>query len=356
MNRNPQVLVVGAGIAGAACARFLAERGIGVCLLERASSPGGRMASPLTRGRRVDIGASYFTVSDDGFASVVRRWQSSGLVREWTASFDVDPPRESERAVAAPLEPGPVRWAATHGLQSLVKDLIQQTDNLEVRLSGYVDSVDWRESTFTCAGLMSRNVVLAMPDPQARQLLSQSSALQSERARLDIAFESTIAVSLGWAKRQWGFSDGVFVNESSDISFVADDGARRGDAAPVLVVHTTAALAQKCQHDPREAIKPVLATLRERFGIVDPPDWAATHRWSVAKPSRAHPEPFGWFPIVADGDGGRRADDGGPPDGRGNGAILGVAGDAWCPQGAPRVESAWLSGTALGEHLAAQWK
>lgn len=75
------VVVVGAGISGVACARALEAAGVPVVVLERSGRPGGRMASPLLHERAVDTGAAYFTVSDDEFAAQVEGWHARGLAR-----------------------------------------------------------------------------------------------------------------------------------------------------------------------------------------------------------------------------------------------------------------------------------
>ncbi|MGZ4650485.1 MAG: FAD-dependent oxidoreductase, partial [Kineosporiaceae bacterium] len=66
------VVVVGAGIAGVACARALRRGGLGVRVFDRGRRIGGRMALHRERlggtERVVDVGASYFTVSDPRFA------------------------------------------------------------------------------------------------------------------------------------------------------------------------------------------------------------------------------------------------------------------------------------------------
>ncbi len=116
------VVVVGAGIAGIACARELTAAGVEVRVLERARVVGGRMASRRLHGRPVDLGAAYFTVSDPGFAEVVDGWEAAGLARPWTDTLAVlgDGERGSSQ--------GPMRWAAPGGLRSLVTALAEGLD------------------------------------------------------------------------------------------------------------------------------------------------------------------------------------------------------------------------------------
>src|SRR5687768_15077050 len=101
------VVVIGAGVAGLACARALRDAGVPVRVLERAAAPGGRLGGDVLDGRPVDLGAAYFTASDPGFAAVVSRWQERGLAHPWSRDFLVygeAPVRGSGDA--------PVRWAA----------------------------------------------------------------------------------------------------------------------------------------------------------------------------------------------------------------------------------------------------
>jgi len=61
MRRN-RVLIIGAGIGGLAAAMTLASRGQSVLVLERASTPGGKMREVEVGGRRIDAGPTVLTV------------------------------------------------------------------------------------------------------------------------------------------------------------------------------------------------------------------------------------------------------------------------------------------------------
>lgn len=304
MSGRDDVVVVGAGLSGVACARELHAAGIGVRLLDRGHVPGGRMASRTLWERRVDLGASYFTVSDGGFAALVDDWARRGLAREWTDTFAVL--GDDERDTTS----GPVRWGATHGLRSLVEDLATGLD-VERR---QVESV-----AETDAGV----VVLAMPDPQARRLVGDHPVADS----LDREWEPVIAVAARWADRTWDL-DGAFVNGDPDLGWIADDGRRRGDGAPVLVAHTTPELAARHLDDPSGAAPAALAALRRLLDLGEPED-VHVHRWTFARPVGERTVPY----ALVDGD-----------------RLVGVCGDGWGET--PRVETAWLSGVRLGRALA----
>ena len=85
------VLVVGAGIAGLACARELVDAGVPVKVFERSRVVGGRLASKRIDDRYADIGAAYITADDPGFQGRLDSWRVAGLAHPWTdtlLSFD----------------------------------------------------------------------------------------------------------------------------------------------------------------------------------------------------------------------------------------------------------------------------
>ena len=305
---SSRVAVVGAGISGAVCARVLREHGIAAELIERGRAPGGRMASPELHGRRVDLGAAYFTAKEPDFVAAVERWSAEKLVRDWTDTLDVFS-ADGRRSTS-----GPMRYATPGGLRSLVRATLPD----EVRCERVVDSLD---------ELDHDAIVLAMTDPQAARLAPDAADW--------VHYEPVITVVAGWEQRCWPFPDAAFVNDDADVTTVADDGSRRGDGAAVLVVHTTADRASAHLENPDDAVAPVLDALRRVMDVTAPPVWTHAHRWTFAKPVATHGEDaFGL------------TDHGGRP--------LGLCGDSWCPSGAPRIESAWLSGHRLGSALAAR--
>src|SRR5687768_373126 len=101
-----RVAVVGAGIAGASCARALHDAGVDVTLLDRGRVPGGRLASRRFDGRPVDLGASYLTRRDPGFTAVVEDWCARGLARPWTDAFHVATPSGRGERKSGPLRYG----------------------------------------------------------------------------------------------------------------------------------------------------------------------------------------------------------------------------------------------------------
>lgn len=301
--------VVGGGISGAACANALAAAGVKVTLRDRGRRLGGRMASRILRdtgtrhdGRPVDIGASYFTAREPGFIAQVESWMAAGVVRPWTDSFHVADPDG-----ISGVRSGPVRYAAPRGLRSVVEAMVDP--RVEVRSEDDVAELP-----------TDHPVALCMPLPQARRL-------HADIPESSITWEPVIAVTCVFDVRSWIDVDGVFVNDDPVLTWIADDGRRRGDDAPVLVAHVHPVLSAGHLQDPAAVVPQAVAAVRRILGIADYPVWVDAHRWTFAKPLEGHAEPF-WLSV----------------DGR-----VGVAGDLWA--GGPRVEAAWLSGHALGTVL-----
>jgi renalase len=311
--RSSPVVVVGAGIAGVACARELAAAGIPVQLRERGYVPGGRMASRTLAGRPVDLGASYLTCRTPEFGAVVESWAERGLIRPWTDRFAV---RTADGW--AESEAGPVRYGTPGGVRSLVQDLATGLDVLvrsEVADVGPGPTVD---------GDPAAAVVLAMPDPQASDLLADE--LTEELAAVaGRESEPAFTIAAGWTERGWRDLDGAFVSGDRDLAWVADDGRRRGDGAPVLVGHTTASFAAPHLDRPQDAAEPALAALLRVMEIDRPPEWSYLQRWSLARPAAPHDDPYHLGE-----------------------SMVGLCGDGW---GSPRVETAWTSGRLLGRAL-----
>ncbi|MEU8330683.1 FAD-dependent oxidoreductase [Micromonospora sp. NPDC048839] len=310
------VVVVGAGIAGVACAVELTRAGVPVRVRERGHVCGGRMASKRFEGRPADIGAAYFTATDPDFVAVTEQWRAAGLVREWTDTFQAYD--ENGRHDV----PGPMRFAAPRGLRSLVEHLASEVAVTVDRLVLGVEpgpSVDGEP----CAA-----VALAMPGPQAALLLDPALA-DATRAVQAQRWSPSLAVVLRFPTRRWPDFRGAFVNGHPVVNLVCDDGDRRGDGAPVLVAHTVPEFAAGHLAQPTGAGPAVEQAVRDLLGLPEHAVDVRVHRWTYAKPASG--ATGATHHLDADG--------------------IGLAGDAF---GKPRVQSAWRSGRDLGRAIAAR--
>jgi renalase len=312
--------VVGGGISGVACAIALQERGAEVRLIERGHRLGGRMASRTLRGtgtpfdgRVADIGASYFTAADPAFVEVVEQLVERGVVRPWTNAFHV-----ADSTGIHGVTAGPMRYAAPGGLRSVVEVL---GEAVVPELGHEVEAVAVTPDGVLVDGAGLDAVAVCAPHPQAARVVEDLPASP-------VTWEPVIAVTCVFAERSWIELDGVFVNDDPVLTWIADDGSRRGDDAPVLVAHVNPVLAARHLDDPAAVAPVAVAAVQRVLATAAYPEWVDCHRWTFAKPLVGREEPY-WLH-----EGGR----------------LGLAGDAWA--GGPRVEAAWLSGRALGLAMA----
>ena len=74
---SDRVIVVGAGMGGMSCALSLAQRGVGVTVVEAGEGPGGKMHPLAVAGRMVDSGPTVFTM----------RWVFEQMFEQAGASF-----------------------------------------------------------------------------------------------------------------------------------------------------------------------------------------------------------------------------------------------------------------------------
>lgn len=314
-------VVVGGGIAGVACATALARGGVPVELRERSARLGGRMRSTTLQGtgtphdgRLVDVGASYLTARDPAFRAVIDDLVDRRVLRPWTDAFHV-----ADARGLVGVSAGPMRYAAADGLDAVVRTLADDVDGLRVRLGSPVSEVR-HAAGLHVDGESVVAAALCLPDPVARTICP-------EPAADPVAWEPVIAVTMVFDRRSWTEIDGVFVNDDPAITWIADDGRRRGDEASVLVAFTHPVLSARHRSEPGRVVPAVVAATVRVLGITTTPDWVDALAWEHAKPLAAAPQPYLLAPQAA----------------------LGLAGDAWAD--GPRVEAAWMSGTALGEAL-----
>lgn len=336
-----RIAVVGGGIAGVAAAAAASAAGCSVDLIDRGYRLGGRLALSTLRdtgtsydGHAVDVGASYFTATDPDFSALVHDWCARGLARPWTDSFHVADP-----GGIVGVKAGPIRYAASGGLRSLVEDLahslpesvrlLHPADVVRVHAgeAGECPRLDLRVGEDpTLHSVAYDAVALCAPDPQLARLLAPAHASVLLHGAPE--WEPVMALVAVYDRRLWPELDGVFVNDDAVLTWIADDGRRRGTGAPVLVAHSTAPVAAAHLAEPAGAGPVLVDALTRVLDLPCAPQWSRVKRWTFAKPLAARGEAFRWDDRLG----------------------LGVAGDSW--GGAPRTESAWLSGHGLGRAIA----
>ena len=340
------IAVIGAGIAGIACARTLVQAGHQVSLFEKSGRPGGRMATRNSPFGGFDHGAQYFTVRDTRFAQALQT--VPGLCKPWSANTVrvLDP---LGRTVAAGLPAQEPHWVATPGMNDLPVQWARplnaagavrtQTRVTRIERSGAArkpwllhtvgPDVDGQHERQSFTGFDA--VVLAIPAWQARELLQNSDLASAWTTRIDkvevapcwtlmLAFPQAMQPGLGALGPQWNAARSTHHR----IAWLARESSKpvRSPIERWTVQASAEWSREHLQDDPQRVQAKLQRAFSEVTGIRAEPAHTDIHRWLFAKTV----QPLGHSHLW-DADSG-----------------LGVCGD-WCI--GHRVEDAFVSGLEL---------
>lgn len=310
-SRAPRVVVLGAGMAGLACAETLRRVGVTPCVLDEGMRPGGRLGSQRPdHGVVFDHGAQFFSVREPSFAAAVAELEATGRVARWQPRGGV----QSECwYVGVPtmdtlLQP----WASALPLQPGTRVVAASRCGTGWRLRSAAGSV-----------VEADIVVATIPAPRARRLWAREADLAAALAAVSMLPCWSLQVT--WPRSPCSGVD-LLRPRAGALAWAACQGSRPGrrgaDGAWLLHAdaHWSAAHADA---DPET----VTATLLDAFAAavgstVPPPRATSAQLWRHARTQ----QPLG-RPLLASAD-----------------RSLLMGGD-WC-LGA-RLEYAFLSGRAL---------
>jgi predicted NAD/FAD-dependent oxidoreductase len=309
---DPRIVIVGAGMAGLACATALDRAGQRVVLFDKGRRPGGRMstrsiATPLGDAW-FDYGAQYFTTRDSNFRLCVDRWVKAGIAAPWPAAGE----------------------DAFVGVPGMSAPVIAMASELEVSWSTRVMSVSHREGGWLMVfedGRKSRaeTLVIALPAEQARALLT-SAAPEFAAYAADIPSEPCWTVMAAFADQLPTLQN--CWRGDPILGWAARNGSKPGRSGPESWVLQAAPDWSRAhlEEDPDEVASKLVEALSVCLAAPLPPPIAIrTHRWRYARSGSAE-DTLLWNRNLR----------------------LGVCGD-WLV--GPRVEAAWLSGMALAEAI-----
>ncbi len=305
-----RVAIVGAGMAGLACADALQQAGHSVALFDKGRGAGGRMSTRRLQTAlgdvAIDHGAQYFTSRDPAFGQLVATWHDQGIAVPW------------------PLA-GADAWIGVPGMNAIIK---QMASTHAVQWGHLVTALARKNGAWWLLGRTGEigpfdAAVLAIPAEQAATLLSLhdfSMARTALMARSQPCWASMFVFDRPVDTQL------TMIRSRGVIGWAARNSAKPGRQGPeAWVVQASGAWSTEHLDEPPERVSAMLcAALSDALGCPIPQPVAAhSHRWRYALSA-----------------------------GTGDGALwnaaigLGVCGD-WLL--GPRVESAWLSGQMLAQ-------
>jgi predicted NAD/FAD-dependent oxidoreductase len=329
------VAIVGAGVAGLACAQALVAGGRRVKVLERARGVGGRCATRRVEGQPVDFGVTFFHGRDPAFLAALAAVPATRLDGWPLATFGAG--RPCQPAAFAPDER---RLAFAEGVTAFPKHLAA---GVEVQLRTEVAAIEpagpaVRLRLADGEPVESGAVVLALAAEQTHALLGTIPEPQREvqSARELLAFSRSmpcltiIAVYPGSSPAPaW---DAFYPEDSRILQHVAHDSSKRCRAGLLAMVYQAHAHWSGAHLEDPDWPSAVLREAERLLG-----GWAAlpvaseAHRWKHARNDRSA-ELASPMLLTLPG-----------------GAQLGVCGDRFAPGGG--VEAAWKSGRAMAARL-----
>jgi predicted NAD/FAD-dependent oxidoreductase len=312
-----RIAIVGAGMAGLACAERLTGAGFDIKLFDKGRGIGGRMSTRRVETAQgdasFDYGAQYFTARDPDFISAVTAWERTGYAARWPAAGDG-------------------AWVGTPGMNAPLKAMAA---GLDIGWSIQVDSIEataagWQVIGPTIDdpildGSIFDGLIIAVPAEQAAALLTpldpamarQASAVPSDPCWTVMAiFAEAVALTAD------------VIRDVGALGWAARNSAKPGRQGPeAWVLQATPAWSRDhLEDDPAIVIHDLLAALADQIPVRLPETLTtAAHRWRYARTTARHDLTL-WN----------------------NNTRLGCCGD-WL--GTARVESAWLSGRRLAEAI-----
>ena len=306
------VAIIGAGMAGLACARHLAQAGLAPVIFDKGRGIGGRLATRRADGLQFDHGAQYVNAHTPGFAALLAELADTGAAAPW------------------PDGTGRSHTVGTPGMASLAKAMATV---LTIHQNAQVTAIT-RSGEGWCLRIgdtdhLAARVVITAPAPQVAPLLGQDHPLAQALSAVRLAPCLTLMAAIR--------APAPFITRNQpddDLAWIAQDSSKpgrpTGEAVAWVAQASPAFSLQHLEKDPAAITALMLPLLCERLGASqDAVTHAAAHRWRYARVTAPLGQPF-----LA------------TPD-----ATLYLGGD-WCL--GPRVEAAWTSGTAIASDMLAQ--
>ncbi len=334
--------IVGAGMAGIACARTLAQAGHAVTVFEKAPHSGGRTAALASPFGSFDTGAQYFTVRDARFQRALDT--VPGLCRAWSATT-IRVLDAAGRVAAAARAPGEAHWVASPAMDALVQAWAEPlADEGRLHTHTAVTRIErdpmrptaWQLHCETLGGDTHLHggfdaVVLAQPAPLARALLQQSGVAAPWGQALDavdiapcwtlmLAFAHAVRPGLTTLGPQWNAARSTHHR----IAWLARESSKPGrkQIERWTVQASPAWSLEHLNDDTARVQAKLIKAFAEVTGIHATPTHAEMRRWRYAQTQTPLGQSFLWDAAAG----------------------LGACGD-WCL--GHRLEDAFVSGLEL---------
>lgn len=314
-----QVAVIGAGIAGLACARELQSHGLSVDIFEKSRGPSGRMSTRRTQDWSADHGAQYFTARDPRFIQEVQSWIQAGTATTWKPKLKV-----YEAKTWRESHSQDIRYVGTPHMNSPGKHL---AENLSIQYDRTISKLERRDEKWHLQCNEANEittlydfVVLAIPAPQVSALLRSVDVSASDIAN-SAQMKACWTMMANFPNQLNVDFDAAFINQEI-ISWICQNGSKPMRKGTMWTIHGSPDWSQDNVELSKEDAQDQMVQCLTALGFNCENADISMHRWRYA--SGGLENSIGFLTLQDVG--------------------LGLCGD-WLNGG--RVEGAWLSGFNL---------
>ena len=298
---RPNVVIIGAGMAGLTAARQLQSK-CNVVVVDKGRGVGGRLATRRIGDATLDHGAQFMTTHTAEFADVMAQFAEAGVATEWfhgrigpTGAHDSD---------------GHPRYRGVVSMNAVAKQL---ATGIDVRTASLVKSVltgndVWHVNMEDGTAIVADAVIATAPVPQTLGLLANGGvalAAEDEAALQAITYDSCLALMAVLDGPSGLVEPGAVDPDDGPIDWMADNAIKGISAVPAVTIHATAEFSQANWDASNDAIAEQLLVAAELASNAQM-DSLQIQRWLYARPSVEHPERFlqlgGLPPFVCAGD------------------------------------------------------
>jgi renalase len=305
---NPlEIAIVGAGMAGIACAKELQSAGQqGIAIFEKSRGVGGRLTTRRMFDTCVDRGTCYISPKSDRFRALFDRLIADNIVEIWTEKTHTLT-ASGEMLMDSGVYP---RYVAPNGMNQIAKYL---ATDLDIRFGQRAIAIQpdgnlWRlkiDGTEPVE-ILARQVILAIPAPQAVDLLALLADILPSEFLADLKavdFYPSIAVAAGYTPTQlaeWESTypqvKAVTCTDDPILAWLGVDSSKRHQPAPpAFVLQSTAKFAAEYPNpeDTAAASLVMLERASDRFlPWFRESQWQQPHLWRYAFPKSPRLDDF----------------------------------------------------------------
>jgi renalase len=307
---EPDVVIVGAGIAGLSAAAELVASGRRVVVLEKSRGVGGRMATRRVGEAVCDHGAQFFTVRGRAFGGMVAEAHEAGAVATWCEGFAQ---AHTIDAAVTPATDGHARWRGLSGMTDLPKWLAAELPpdrcmlKTAVKVSAIASdgsrvkiSLDPAPEAGGPTVLSAAAAIVTLPVPQSLDLFMAGGLFAAPRGiapevhqqLATVTYDPSFSLMLVLNRPSLVPAPGGIQFAGGPISWLADNQQKGISSVPAITVHASGAFSRQHFDDPPEQVAAVLVELVQPWIDGDPATaivGQSIHRWKYAAPTTIIP-------------------------------------------------------------------